>query len=96
MFFRTRISVYHADVDITLLNTELSCRVEINAYTGAKKHKIENYALKRDEKIIKDRERAIILLEKLLERIDAIEGADVKDLQAGKKQKEAFSDVTNE
>ena len=46
------------------------------------------------EKLLKT-ERAF-LLEKLVERKDDIEGADVKDFQAGKKRKEAFSDVTKE
>ena len=38
----------------------------------------------------------VFLLEKLVERKNSIEGADVKDFQAGKKRKEAFSDVTKE
>ena len=46
------------------------------------------------KKLIKT-ERAF-LLEKLVEKKDDIEGADVKDFQAGKKRKEAFSDVTKE
>ena len=46
------------------------------------------------KKIVKT-ERAFHL-EKLVERKDDIEGADVKDFQAGKKRKEAFSYVTKE
>ena len=91
MSFRTRISVYHADVDITLLNTEPSCRVEMDAYTETKKHKIESHASKGMNKLLKT-ERSF-LLEKLVERKDDIKAADFKDFQTGKRERRRFQMV---